>query len=105
MYISSVAGEHIRNIREYSAYLEEKVMAYRDLHVDYVKATANGKSGRLRRLPVSKGLLRETSILQRQIAGLLKCQVGQMNENRKLKDTHFFLQCIVSSLLTKSIMR
>ncbi|KAI8584279.1 hypothetical protein K450DRAFT_219073 [Umbelopsis ramanniana AG] len=68
------AGEHVRNIREYSAYLEEKVLAYRDLHVDYVKATANGKSGRLRRLPVSQGLLRETSVLQRQIAGLLKCQ-------------------------------
>ncbi|KAJ2956237.1 hypothetical protein NQZ79_g7901 [Umbelopsis isabellina] len=68
------AGEHVRNIRQYSAYLEEKVLAYRDLHVDYVKTTANGKGGRLRRLPVSQGLLRETSILQRQISGLLKCQ-------------------------------
>jgi hypothetical protein len=69
------ASEHVRNIRQYSAYLEEKVLAYRELHVDYVKSTANGKGGRLRRLPVSQGLLRETSILQRQIAGLLKCQV------------------------------
>jgi ANTH domain len=105
MHISSVAGEHVRNIREYSAYLEEKVLAYRDLHVDYVKATANGKSGRLRRLPVSQGLLRETSILQRQIAGLLKCQVSRMNENQKLKEPTCYLRCIHSSLWTRSIMR
>lgn len=72
---NDTAGEHVRNIRQYSAYLEEKVLAFKDLHVDYVKTTADGKGGRLRRLPVSKGLLRETSILQRQISGLLKCQV------------------------------
>ncbi|RKP25834.1 AP180 N-terminal homology domain-containing protein, partial [Syncephalis pseudoplumigaleata] len=81
--------------RAYAAYLEEKVAVYRDLKIDFVRAYAGtfarasdprarpriGASnhqqpsiGRLRRLPMEKGLLKEVATVQRLIAGLLKCR-------------------------------
>ncbi|KAI8644318.1 ANTH domain-containing protein [Parasitella parasitica] len=63
---------HIQNIYLYTAYLEQRVIAYRHLRVDYVKKTMGGKEGRLRRLPVKDGLLKETIVLQKQIGTLLK---------------------------------
>ncbi|CEP20084.1 hypothetical protein [Parasitella parasitica] len=63
---------HIQNIYLYTAYLEQKVIAYRHLRVDYVKKTMGSKEGRLRRLSVEDGLLKETTVLQKQMGTLLK---------------------------------
>ncbi|KAI8375872.1 AP180 N-terminal homology domain-containing protein [Blakeslea trispora] len=64
---------HIQNIYLYTAYLEQKVIAYRQLRYDYVKNVSGKKESRLRRLSIEDGLLKETIILQKQISTLLKC--------------------------------
>ncbi|ORZ20213.1 AP180 N-terminal homology domain-containing protein, partial [Absidia repens] len=65
---------HIQNIYLYTAYLQEKVAAYRELHIDYIKTTMSTKVGRLRRLSIKDGLLKETLVLQKQVGALLKCK-------------------------------
>lgn len=60
-----------RNIRHYAAYLAERVRAYKNTKLDWVRA----KETRLETLSVEKGLLRETEIVQRQLTALLKCDV------------------------------
>jgi phosphatidylinositol-binding clathrin assembly protein len=60
-----------RNIRHYAEYLMERVRAYKDTKVDWVRA----KETRLETLSVEKGLLRETEVVQRQLSALLKCDV------------------------------
>uniref|UniRef100_A0A1D1ZEY6 ENTH domain-containing protein C19F8.03c n=1 Tax=Anthurium amnicola TaxID=1678845 RepID=A0A1D1ZEY6_9ARAE len=64
-------AEQHKNIHSYAIYLEEKVAVYRELKVDFTKV-ANVE--RLRKLTVSKGLLREVTILQRQLRTLLNCK-------------------------------
>jgi hypothetical protein len=66
---------HIQNIYLYTAYLEQKVIAYRNTRYDHVKNTMGNKEGRLRHLSVKDGLLKETVVLQKQIGSLLKCNV------------------------------
>lgn len=66
-----------RNIRHYAAYLSERSKAYRDTKVDWVRT----KETRLEKLPVEKGLLRETEVIQRQLTALLKCDVLDEPEN------------------------
>lgn len=60
-----------RNIRTYSEYLLERAVQYGSTKVDYVR----GGEGRLKRLTVDKGLLRETESVQTQIKMLLRCEV------------------------------
>lgn len=50
----------------------ERVRAYRDTKTDYVKSG----TGKMRRLTVEKGLLRQTEIVQDQIQALLRCDVS-----------------------------
>ncbi|KAI9279162.1 ANTH domain-containing protein [Sporodiniella umbellata] len=64
---------HIQNIYSYTAYLQQKVAAFRQSNVDYVKDTAGKKEGRLRHKSISQGLLKETVVLQKLIGTLLKC--------------------------------
>jgi hypothetical protein len=59
------------NIRTYSEYLLRRAIEYGTTRVDYVR----GGEGRLKRLSVEKGLLREVESVQEQIRYLLKCQV------------------------------
>lgn len=66
---------HIQNIYLYTSYLEQKVIAFRQLKYDYVKNTMGSKVGKLRRLSVKDGLLKETVVLQKQVGSLLKCNV------------------------------
>ncbi|KAI2641115.1 ANTH-domain-containing protein [Xylaria nigripes] len=66
-----------RNIRHYASYLAERVRAYKDVKIDWVRA----KETRLESLSVEKGLLRETEIVQRQLIALLKCDVLDEPEN------------------------
>ncbi|RIA92620.1 ANTH domain-containing protein [Glomus cerebriforme] len=66
-------AEQNKNIHSYAIYLEEKVAVYRELKVDFTKVNKEG-GGRLRKLTVAKGLLREVKILQRQLETLLNCK-------------------------------
>lgn len=65
------------NIRRYSEYLIARASAFEATKTDYVK---NGP-GRLKRLSVEKGLLREAEIVQKQIRALLRCDVGEIHLN------------------------
>ncbi|EUC47842.1 hypothetical protein COCMIDRAFT_34584 [Bipolaris oryzae ATCC 44560] len=58
------------NIRTYSEYLLRRAIEYGSTKVDYVR----GGEGRLKRLTIEKGLLREAESVQDQIRALLKCQ-------------------------------
>jgi hypothetical protein len=59
------------NIRTYTEYLLRRAIEYDATKIDYVR----GGEGRLKRLSVDKGLLREAESVQEQIRYLLKCQV------------------------------
>ncbi|KAE8378929.1 ANTH domain-containing protein [Aspergillus bertholletiae] len=59
------------NIRRYSDYLVARANAFEATKTDYVRSG----QGRMKRLTVEKGLLRETEIVQRQIHALLKCDL------------------------------
>jgi phosphatidylinositol-binding clathrin assembly protein len=60
------------NIRRYSEYLLERVKGYRDGRVDFVRSGA----GKMRKLTIEKGLLRQTEIVQDQIRALIRCDVS-----------------------------
>lgn len=60
-----------QNIRRYADYFNARIKGFRDTRVDYVR---NGP-GRLKRLTVDKGLLRETEAVQKQIKALVRCNV------------------------------
>lgn len=60
-----------RNIRRYSDYLITRAKAFGDTKIDHVRSG----QGRLKRLTVDKGLLRETEVVQKQIKALLKCDL------------------------------
>ena len=67
-----IVQEQGRNIRHYSQYLHERARAYGDVRADYVRSG----DGRLNKLNVEKGLLREVECVQQQIRSLLRCSVG-----------------------------
>ncbi|KAF9894772.1 hypothetical protein FE257_004393 [Aspergillus nanangensis] len=59
------------NIRRYSDYLVARAKAFETTKTDFVRSG----QGRMRRLTVDKGLLRETEIVQKQIRALLRCDL------------------------------
>ena len=67
-----IVQEQGRNIRHYSQYIHERARAYGDVRTDYVRSG----EGRLRKLSIEKGLLREVECVQQQIRSLLRCSVG-----------------------------
>lgn len=71
------AQDQGRNIRHIHSYLIQRAKAYRDTKTDWVKQGL----GRLKRLTVDKGLLRETEIVQKQLKELLKCDLLSDPEN------------------------
>jgi hypothetical protein len=76
-----VAYASIRNLHVYHDYLVDRLEAYGECEMDYIKTVSATPStqqttGRLRHLPVAQGLLRETTIVQRQIAHCLSCKVS-----------------------------
>ncbi|KAJ9605052.1 hypothetical protein H2200_010442 [Cladophialophora chaetospira] len=76
------------NIRRYSEYLLERVRAYRDTKTDFVKSGA----GKMRRLTVEKGLLRQTEVVQDQIEALVRCDLlGTHDPENELSLTAFRL--------------
>ncbi|KAK5156803.1 hypothetical protein LTR04_005579 [Oleoguttula sp. CCFEE 6159] len=60
-----------QNIRCYSEYLSQRAVSYGQTRVDYVRSG----EGRLKRLNIDKGLLRETESVQSCIKSLLKCDM------------------------------
>ncbi|KAH0538261.1 hypothetical protein FGG08_005132 [Glutinoglossum americanum] len=93
--ISSYSDAQVqgRNIRHYTQYLLERARAYRETKVDYVREG----EGRLKRLTVEKGLLRETESVQNQIMALLKCDVLSDDIENEITLTAFRL--LVTDLL------
>ncbi|KAI9774218.1 MAG: hypothetical protein M1839_001764 [Geoglossum umbratile] len=85
--------EQRRNIRHYTSYLLERARTYRETKVDYVREG----EGRLKRLTVEKGLLRETESVQSQITALLKCDVLSDDIENEISLTAFRL--LVTDLL------
>jgi hypothetical protein len=70
-----------RNIRTYAEYLVQRATSYGATKTDYVRAG----EGRLKKLSVDKGLLRETESIQEQIRALLRCDVsGLKNDDAQL---------------------
>lgn len=68
------------NIRTYTEYLLRRAIEYGATKVDYVR----GGEGRLKRLTVDKGLLRECESVQEQIRYLLKCQVSRVTVTKRI---------------------
>ncbi|KAI8060178.1 ANTH domain-containing protein [Gongronella butleri] len=64
----------IQNLHLYHQYLFEKMDLYRECGIDYIKSSAKHETGHLRHLPVAQGLLRETRVVQQQIASCLSCK-------------------------------
>ncbi|KAL5338404.1 ANTH domain-containing protein [Aspergillus crustosus] len=60
-----------RNIRRYSHYLLARAKAFEQTKTDFVRSG----QGRMKRLTVEKGLLRETEVVQKQIKELLRCDL------------------------------
>ncbi|KAL2863842.1 ENTH domain protein [Aspergillus lucknowensis] len=60
-----------RNLRRYATYLVARARAFEHTKTDYVRSG----QGRMKRLTVEKGLLRETEIVQKQIKELLRCDL------------------------------
>ncbi|KAF7892962.1 uncharacterized protein EAF02_000500 [Botrytis sinoallii] len=74
-----------RNIRHYTNYLTERARSFRDTKCDFVR----GAEGRLEKLSVEKGLLRETESVQHQITSLLKCDVLDNEPDNEITITVF----------------
>ncbi|RAL11330.1 ENTH domain protein [Aspergillus homomorphus CBS 101889] len=75
------------NIRRYSDYLLARAKAFETTKTDYVRSG----QGRMRRLTVEKGLLRETEIVQRQIRALLRCDLLTDDVENEISLTAFRL--------------
>lgn len=63
-----------RNIRSYAEYLVQRASSFGATKIDHVRTG----EGRLKRLSVEKGLLRETESVQDQIRALLRCDVSNL---------------------------
>ena len=69
-------SEQGENIRDYARYLQTRVQAWKELKYDYASQRPNGEQiGRLKKLGVEKGLLREVEGVSRLVGVLLKCKV------------------------------
>jgi hypothetical protein len=75
------------NIRRYSEYLLSRAQAFASSHCDYVRSG----EGRMKRLTVDKGLLRETELIQDQIRALVKCDLLSNDVENEISLTAFRL--------------
>ncbi|KAF2771156.1 ANTH-domain-containing protein, partial [Teratosphaeria nubilosa] len=77
-----------QNIRRYQEYLVSRALAYAVTRCDYVRAVGDG---RMKRLTVDKGLLRETEVIQDQIKALVKCDFFAHDAENEISLTAFRL--------------
>ncbi|KAI9733036.1 MAG: hypothetical protein M1834_003581 [Cirrosporium novae-zelandiae] len=75
------------NIRHYSEYLVTRARSFHDTKLDHVRSG----EGRLKRLSVDKGLLRETESVQSQIRALVKCDFFKDEPENEITLTAFRL--------------
>ena len=66
-----------RTLTRYATYLEYRITTFKELGYDLVQASKRDRFARLRKMSVSKGLLREIAMLQRLMNALLECSVGR----------------------------
>lgn len=86
------------NINDYGVYLTARVKAFASVKIDYVKSKADqGGQGRLRKLSIDKGLIRETESVQKLIGPLIKCKMLENEVNNEITLTAFRL--LVADLL------
>ncbi|KIW07389.1 uncharacterized protein PV09_02232 [Verruconis gallopava] len=76
-----------RNIKAYAEYLVQRVNSFSATKVDFVRAG----EGRLTRLSVEKGLLRETESVQSMIRALLRCDFLTLETENDISLTAFRL--------------
>lgn len=75
-----VVSEQGENIRDYARYLQVRVQTWRELKFDFASQNPGGDQvGRLKKLSVDKGLLREVEGVSRLVGALLKCKVCPEN--------------------------
>lgn len=75
------------NIRTYTEYILVRAKSFGATRMDYVR---NGE-GRLKRLSIEKGLLRETEQVQDQIHALLQCDLLSQEPENEITLTAFRL--------------
>ncbi|OJJ06233.1 hypothetical protein ASPVEDRAFT_55922 [Aspergillus versicolor CBS 583.65] len=85
-----------RNIRRYSQYLLARAKAFEQTKTDYVRSG----QGRMKRLTVEKGLLRETEVVQRQIKELLRCDNQLLTDEVENEITLTAFRLLTLDLLT-----
>ncbi|KAJ5267573.1 hypothetical protein N7478_010381 [Penicillium angulare] len=83
----SEAQSQGHNIRRYAEYLITRAKAFDATKTDYVRSGP----GRLKRLGVDKGLLRETEFVQKQIRALLRCDLLTDEPENEISLTAFRL--------------
>ncbi|KAJ5684445.1 uncharacterized protein N7477_000790 [Penicillium maclennaniae] len=83
----SEAQSQGHNIRRYAEYLMARAKAFDATQTDYVRSGP----GRLKRLSVEKGLLRETEFVQKQIRALLRCDLLTDEPENEISLTAFRL--------------
>ncbi|KAJ5103260.1 hypothetical protein N7532_003789 [Penicillium argentinense] len=83
----SEAQSQGRNIRRYAEYLITRARAFEATKTDYVRSGP----GRLKRLSVEKGLLRETEFVQKQIRALLRADLLTDEPENEISLTAFRL--------------
>ncbi|KAF3387743.1 hypothetical protein F1880_000618 [Penicillium rolfsii] len=83
----SEAQSQGHNIRRYAEYLMTRAKAFDATKTDYVRSGP----GRLKRLSVDKGLLRETEVVQKQIRALLRCDLLTDEPENEISLTAFRL--------------
>ncbi|KXT17161.1 hypothetical protein AC579_355 [Pseudocercospora musae] len=76
-----------QNIRVYSEYLLSRAIAYERSKCDFVRSG----EGRMKRLTVDKGLLRETEVVQSQIKALVRCDLLSNDVENEISLTAFRL--------------
>ncbi|CEP19291.1 hypothetical protein [Parasitella parasitica] len=87
---------NVQNIYMYRAYLDERIIAYKSLKRDHA-AESSKQEGRLRHLLVKDGLLKETTVLQRQMESVLKCKFHLNEKDPQI--TLFAYKLVIEDLL------
>ncbi|BFZ55401.1 hypothetical protein PYCC9005_002442 [Savitreella phatthalungensis] len=75
----SPMSDHGRSIHNYGGYLQQRARSFAAIQQDYAKGRSDRSkaSGRLRKLSVEKGLLRETEHVQKMISSLVRCKLSE----------------------------
>ncbi|PKI82285.1 hypothetical protein MVES1_003295 [Malassezia vespertilionis] len=62
-----------KTLARYATYLESRIVAFNELGYDVVQASQRDRFTKLRKMSVSKGLLREIALIQRVMKSALEC--------------------------------